>query len=88
MMINNCCGVVDERGARLKTSLFDRAMRATSVSLNAVVTPPVEERRLRWTAYSNLHAWFRNSRVFLLEKDFALEGGDGDALISDDGMLL
>jgi hypothetical protein len=67
-LINKCCGVVDERGGRLKTNLFDRAMKATSVSLNAAVTPPVEERRLRWTSYSNLLAWFRNFRAFLLEK--------------------
>ena len=45
-LINKCCGVVDERGGRLKTSLFYRPMRATSVSLNAAAMPPVKERRL------------------------------------------
>ena len=89
-MINKCCGVVDERGGRLKTSLFDQAqaMRATSVSLNAAVMPPVEERCLRWTTSSNLLSWFRNFRAYLLENDFARKGRDGDALIFDEGMLL
>ena len=79
-MINKCCGVVDERGGRLKTNLFDQAMRATSVSLNATVTPPVEERRLRWTTYSNLLSWFRNIRTYLLKK--ILLGGEGTAMRS------
>ena len=79
-MINKCCGVVDERGGRLKTNLFDQAMRATSVSLNAAVTPPVEERRLRWTTYSNLLSWFRNIRTYLLKK--ILLGGEGTAMRS------
>ncbi len=82
-LINKCCGVVDKRGGQLKTSLFDHAMRATSISLNAAVTPPVKER-----LYSNLLTWFRNLRAFLLEKDFSREGGDGDVLIFDEGMLL
>ncbi len=81
-LINKCCGVVDKRGVQLKTSLFDHAMRATSISLNAAVTPPVKER-----LYSNLLTWFRNLRAFLLEKDFSREGGDGDVLIFDEGML-
>ena len=87
-LIIKCCGVVDEQGGQLKTSLFYRAMRATRVSLNAAVTPPDKERRLHWTTYSNLLAWFMNFRVFLLGKDFAREGGGGDALIFDKDMLL
>ena len=51
-------------------------MGATSVSLNAVVTPPVKERRLRWMTYSNLLAWFMNFRAFLLKKRF-FSGGRG-----------
>jgi len=79
-MINKCCSFVDERGGRLKTNLFDQAMRATSVSLNAAVTPPVEERRLCWTTYSNLLSWFRNFRRYLLKK--ILLGGEGTAMCS------
>ena len=58
-LINKCCGVVDERGGWLKTSLFDWATRVTSFSLNAAGTPPVEETRLCWTAkdcfFPNVH---------------------------------
>ena len=75
-LINKCCGVFDEQGGQLKTSLFYRAMRATRVSLNAAITPPDKERRLHWTTYFNLLAWFMNFRVFLLKKRFC-SGGRG-----------
>ena len=76
--INRCCGIVDSEGGRPKETLFERVMRKTSVRLNVAVSPPVEERRLRWTTYANLLMWFKNFRAFLLEKGFAREGGEGE----------
>jgi hypothetical protein len=48
MLVNMCCGVPPAE-CGMKHSVFDRVMRSTNVSLNADVSPPVEERRLRWT---------------------------------------
>ena len=50
-LINKCCGFVNKQGGQLKTILFDQAMRARSVSLNAAITSPVEGRCLCWTTY-------------------------------------
>jgi hypothetical protein len=48
-LMNKCCGVLKGEGKNQKTSLFDRVMKAMSVSLDAAVSPAVEERWLRWT---------------------------------------
>ncbi len=81
--MNKCCGVVDMEGGRPKTTLFERVMRATNLKLSVAVSPLVEERRLRWTMYSNLQMWFVNFWAFLLEKEFAREreGGGGLDLV-------
>jgi hypothetical protein len=73
-IINKCCGVVEGENGQIKTSLYDRVMKATSVLLDAAVSPAVEERRLMWTTYDNLNAWFRNWKDFLVEKGFARRG--------------
>jgi hypothetical protein len=52
-------------------------MRATNVSLNASVSPAVEDRCVRWTTYSNLHAWFVSIKAFLIEFGFATIGSGG-----------
>ncbi len=57
IMFNELCGVTSSKG-RVKDNMFERVMRATNVSLNASVSPEVKDRRVRWTTYSNLHAWF------------------------------
>ncbi len=46
MIVNMCCGVPPAE-CSTKHSVFDRVMRSTNVLLNADVSPPVEERRLR-----------------------------------------
>ena len=52
MDVNVCCGVPPAE-CSTKHSVYDRVMRSTNVSLNADVSPPVEERRLRWTTWPN-----------------------------------
>ena len=42
MRVNELCGVIFER--KPKTSIIDRVMRLTNVSLNAIVAPQVKER--------------------------------------------
>ncbi len=77
MAVNTCCGVAPAE-CRAKHSLYDQVMKSTNVSLNAYVSPVVEERRVRWTTYANLNAWFDNFRAFLIEFDFAGVGDDGE----------
>ena len=73
MAVNMCCGVPPAE-CSTKHSIYDRVMRLTNMSLSADVSPPVKERRLRWTTRPNLFHWFENFKAFLVEFDFlALE---------------
>jgi hypothetical protein len=82
IMFNKLCGVTSSMG-RVKENMFERVMRATNVSLNASVSPVVEDRRVRWTTYSNLHAWFVSFKAFLIEFGFATIGGNSMLVISE-----
>jgi len=55
----------------------------TNVLLNASVSPTVEDRRIRWTTYSNLHAWFVSFKAFLIEFGFAAIGSNCRLVISE-----
>ena len=70
MKINECCSILPQE-CQNKRSLYERVMRAITVSLNANVSPAVKEQRVQWTTYSNLLEWFKNFRTFLIEFDFA-----------------
>ena len=82
MAVNTCCGVVPAE-CRAKHILYDRVMKSTIVSLNADVSPTVAERRVRWTTYANLNAWFKNFWAFLIEFDFAGAGDYGEPTFTD-----
>jgi len=82
IMFNELCGVTSSEG-RVKESMFERVMRATNVLLNASVSPTVEDRRIRWTTYSNLHAWFVSFKAFLIEFGFAAIGSNCRLVISE-----
>ena len=58
-------------------------MKSTNVSLNADLLPSVEERRVRWTTYANLDAWFDNFQAVLIEFDFAGVGDDGEPTFTE-----
>jgi hypothetical protein len=82
IMFNELYGVKSSKG-RVKENMFERVMRATNVSLNASVSPTVEDRRVRWTTYSNLHAWFVSFKAFIIEFGFATIGSNGRLVISE-----
>ena len=83
MIVNMCCGVPPAE-CSTKHSVFNGVMRSTNVSLNADVSPPVEERRLRWTTWPNLIKWFENFKAFLVEFDFAGVGDDGKLTFTEE----
>jgi hypothetical protein len=78
MRVNELCGVTFER--KPKTSIFERVMRSTNVSLNAIVAPQVKERCICRKTYANLLAWFNNFKIFLIEFGFATLGGNGEPI--------
>ena len=82
LKINKCCEI-KSRSKRPIHMLHDRVMKATTVLLNASVATPVEERRVRWTTYSNLLNWFQNFGAFLIKYEFAQEGSEGELVIDD-----
>ncbi len=82
IMFNELCRVMSSKG-RVKENMFERVFRATNVSLNASVSPAVKDRRVRWTTYSNLHAWFVSFKAFLIEFGFATIGSNGRLVISE-----
>jgi len=69
MRVNELCSITSE--GKPKTSIFDKVMRSTNVSLNAIVAPQVKKRCIRWTTYANLLAWFDNFKIFLIEFGFS-----------------
>ena len=82
MAVNTCCGVAPAE-CMVKHSLYNQVMKSTNVSLNADVSPVVKERRIRWTTYANLDAWFNNFRAILIEFDFAGVGDNGDPTFTE-----
>jgi hypothetical protein len=86
IMFNKLCGVTSLE-KRVKETMFKRVIWATNVSLNASVAPVVEERCIRWTTYSNLHAWFVSFNAFLIEFSFATIGSDGELVFSEEAGL-
>jgi hypothetical protein len=86
IMINELCRVTSLE-LRVKETMFERVIWATNVSLNASVAPAVEERCIRWTTYSNLHAWFVSFKAFLIEFDFAMIGSNGELVFLEEAGL-
>ena len=70
MKINECCGI-KLTSKRPNHTMHDCVMKATMVSLNVLIATPVEERRIRWTTYTNLLKWFQRFWVFLIKFEFA-----------------
>ena len=76
MAVNTCCGVPPLE-CMTRHSVYDQVMRLTNVSLNADVSPGVEE-RLRWKTYPNLPRWFKFFQKFLIKFGFAEVNSNGD----------
>ncbi len=83
MVVNASCGVAPSE-CKTKHSVYDRVMRSTNISLNAEVSPVVKERRIRWTTYANLDAWFVNFQDFLAAFDFSGIGDDGELMFMEE----
>ena len=65
VVVNNLCGIASVD--RIKEKMLEQVMRLTTVSLNVTIAPAVKERRLLWTTFVNLHAWFLGFKEFLLK---------------------
>ena len=63
---------------------MERVMHAMNVSLNASVALTVEERRVRWTTYSNLLDWSVSFKAFLIEFGFAKVGRNSNLVFLED----
>ena len=64
-------------------SLVIRLLKATAVDIYADKSVPVEDRRIRWTTYTNLKTWFDNWSRDLIELGFATADEMGHAVIPD-----
>ena len=80
----NTCGSVPPAECSKKHSMYARVMRSTNMLLNADVSPPVKERRLRWRTWPNLLNWFKNFKAFLVEFDFAGVGDDWELMFTEE----
>ena len=84
MNINNV--VLPLVGERYSDKLLRRLLRKTDIYLAAIVQNPVEDRRIRWTTYSNLKLWFDSWKRDLVDLGFATIAVDdqGKIYIPDD----
>jgi len=64
--------------------LLQRILDNTDVMLSAGVQNIVEDRRIRWTTYSNLKLWFDSWGEDIVELGFGYHDADGKVVISDD----
>jgi len=64
--------------------LLQRILGCTDVMLSAGVQNIVEDRRIRWTTYSNLKLWFDSWGEDIVELGFGYHDADGKVVISDD----
>ena len=77
-IINEVCAIVSNPNVKMKDNMFERVMQNTTVSLHAAVSVAVEERRILWTTYDNLHIWFTNWKAFLIKYEFCNYDKDTD----------
>ena len=83
MAVKRCCSVVMVE-CRTNHSVYYRVMRLTTVSLNADVSPAVEDRRVQWLSYPNLIMWSKNFQVFLVEFGIAEADSNGDLTFAEE----
>ena len=78
VVVNKMCSIASIDS--IKENMLDGLMRLMPVSFEAIVAPPVEERRLIWTTYDNLHTWFMSFKEFCFKFKFAMPSCNGDAV--------
>ncbi len=63
--------------------LIKRLCRDTAMDLKADKVSFAEERRVRWTTFSNLQMWFNNWETTLIDLGFMEDDGSGKYIIPD-----
>jgi len=66
--------------------LLDRILREIVGDILAKVSDNVEDRRVKWTMYTNLKSWFLNWEKDLEELGFVVENEDGEPIIPEEQM--
>ena len=61
--------------------LINRILKETAVDLLSKLTENVEDRRIKWTTYSNINSWFLNLEHYLEELGFVDRDDDRDLII-------
>ena len=80
--INVC--VNKKEGFRNRTSrkLYERVERDIADEIQIGIPNRVEQRRNKWSTYSNINLWFTSFKTFLVDMGFALDTPDGDSEIT------
>ena len=53
--------------------LFERLQNSVAATLDIGKIDKIEERRNKWTTYSNVNIWYSSFKEFLIEEGFAVE---------------
>jgi hypothetical protein len=81
VVVNKMCSIASIDS--IKENMLDGLMRLMPVSFEAIIAPPVEERRLIWTTYDNLHTWFMSFKEFCIKFEFATPKCNGEFFAGD-----
>jgi hypothetical protein len=63
---------------RTGRKLFERLQDSVAATLNIGKLDKIEERRNKWTTYSNINIWYSSLKDFLIEEGFAVENDPTD----------
>jgi hypothetical protein len=58
---------------RTGRTLFERLQKSVAATLGIGKVDKIEERRNKWTTYSNVNIWYCSIKEFLIEEGFAVE---------------
>jgi hypothetical protein len=58
---------------RTGRTLFERLQKSVAATLSIGNVDKIEERRNKWTTYSNINIWYSSFKEFLIEEGFAVE---------------
>ena len=80
--VNNTVATLSSE--RTSDKLFIRLLKRGNIDLSSKVHETIEDRRHRWTTYSNLKLWFENWGKDLVQLGFAQQDENEKCIISDD----
>ena len=67
-----------------RQKMLQRVLSATAKSLDASTMSLAEDRRVRWTTFTNISSWFENWEWDLVELGFAMRDKDGTVRIPNE----